>query len=132
MKIIKFLVYFIMVLVLAFSIGIKINYEFFHIDEVKATPDYYDLKVYITPTGECYHSKYCSHIKDKSAIGKEQAIKKGYRICSFCKGVTNEIILIEGQDFQPEQNNYLFSFIVSYGVCGVFSIIIYLYLKKRG
>lgn len=40
--------------------------------------------VYITKTGECYHTGSCSYLKSKLPITLQDAIDAGYRPCSKC------------------------------------------------
>lgn len=42
--------------------------------------------VYVTDTGDCYHSKSCHYLYSSRAIGIEVAKGKGYRACSQCGG----------------------------------------------
>ena len=50
-------------------------------------------RVYITATGECYHSWNCSYLGySKIEIGKYEAIAEGYRACSRCGGISNGYI----------------------------------------
>lgn len=43
--------------------------------------------VYVTDTGECYHAKWCRHLRySKHAILLKQAKQEGYRACSVCGG----------------------------------------------
>lgn len=42
--------------------------------------------VYVTKTGDCYHSKSCHYLYSSRAIGIEVAKGKGYRACSQCGG----------------------------------------------
>ena len=45
-----------------------------------------DTVVYITKTGECYHSSGCSSLrKSKIETTLQSAIDRGYRACSKCK-----------------------------------------------
>ena len=45
-----------------------------------------DAVVYITKTGECYHSSGCSSLKkSKIETTLQSAIDRGYRACSKCK-----------------------------------------------
>ena len=42
--------------------------------------------VYITKTGEKYHRESCRYLKySKKAITLEEAINRGYDLCSVCK-----------------------------------------------
>ena len=59
--------------------------------------------VYVTNTGECYHSFGCSYLRSVNAIGLEQAKKAGYRMCSRCGGKASGTI---------EVNNYFASFLI--------------------
>lgn len=52
-------------------------------------------KVYITRTGNCYHSCACQYtIKSCKAIGEQVALKYGYTRCSVCKGRSQEKIIV--------------------------------------
>ncbi len=45
-----------------------------------------DTVVYITKTGECYHSSGCSSLKkSKIETTLQSAVDRGYRACSKCK-----------------------------------------------
>ena len=45
----------------------------------------YSVTVYITKTGDCYHSKNCSYLrKSKISISLDNAIAQGYDRCSKC------------------------------------------------
>ena len=51
--------------------------------------------VYVTDTGDCYHSYDCSYLRSVNPIGIEQAKKQGYRMCSRCGGETYGIIIVD-------------------------------------
>ena len=45
-----------------------------------------DTVVYVTKTGEKYHTERCSSLKSsKIAIALEDAVSKGYEPCKVCK-----------------------------------------------
>lgn len=45
-----------------------------------------DTVVYITKTGECYHTGTCRYLsKSKIQTTLSEAVKAGYRPCSVCK-----------------------------------------------
>ena len=47
-------------------------------------------KVYVTKTGDCYHSSSCSYLhSSKIPMGKQEAIDSGYYACSRCGGKSN-------------------------------------------
>ena len=119
-------------LILVVPITIFINNNYFHKDEIVGKEGHYEWLVYITPHGECYHSKNCSYITITSAIGLEQAKSKGYRKCKHCNGVTYEHIWIEGISASPQINNYALAFSISFCVVLGFDFIIFNALKKTG
>lgn len=41
--------------------------------------------VYITGSGECYHTKTCRYAKISTSIAESDAIEQGYRPCLICK-----------------------------------------------
>lgn len=43
-----------------------------------------DVVVYITETGNCYHTESCGYLKSKIKTTLEEAIIEGYRRCSRC------------------------------------------------
>ena len=43
------------------------------------------ITVYITETGECYHSSECRYAKISSPISLQDAVEQGYRACKICK-----------------------------------------------
>ncbi len=96
------------------GLGIFFNNKFFHKDAIQGTEGHYEPKVYITPTGECYHTFSCSYITRTYEIGVYQAKEKGYRPCSHCGGKSKGEIFIEGIEPQPEHNNYFGSFVLSF------------------
>lgn len=51
--------------------------------------------VYVTDTGDCYHSYDCSYLRSVNQIGIEQAKKQGYRMCSRCGGEAYDIIIVD-------------------------------------
>lgn len=40
--------------------------------------------VYVTNTGDCYHTRYCSYLKSVNEITLVDAIMQDYRACSRC------------------------------------------------
>jgi competence protein ComEC len=54
-------------------------------DPPPASPPGASSTVYITDTGEKYHSGGCSYLKEsKHAIGLDDALSQGYTACSRC------------------------------------------------
>ena len=51
--------------------------------------------VYVTTYGERYHSADCSYLySSKHAMGKQEAISKGYTACSRCGGQSSGTIAV--------------------------------------
>lgn len=51
----------------------------------KSSTDNISYTVYITKTGDCYHSSNCGYLsRSKIAISKSSALTQGYRACSRC------------------------------------------------
>lgn len=50
--------------------------------------------VYITNTGDCYHSLSCHYLKSSNAIGIDRAKAQGYSACSYCHGKYVEQIVV--------------------------------------
>ena len=50
--------------------------------------------VYVTNTGEKYHSYDCHYLKSVNAIGKNEAEKRGYAECSYCNGKYAETVVV--------------------------------------
>ena len=79
--------------------------------------------VYVTKTGECYHSFGCHYLKSIRKIGLEQAKSAGYRACSFCNGTPNGTITV---------NNYLASFLIlALGTAIIWFIVLYIRSKDQ-
>lgn len=66
------------------------------INEDVSTPQY-EMIVYITNTGKCYHSSNCGHLFSKRAITLFEAISNGYRACSHCHGTPSYVQINEPQ-----------------------------------
>lgn len=82
-KIIKIIIAIMLAITLLICLTFIINTGFKHEEPL----------VYITRTGNCYHSADCGYLWSSSiAIGKNQAIDKGYRACSRCGGKSTETI----------------------------------------
>lgn len=82
-KIIKIIIAIMLAITLLICLTFIINTGFKHEESL----------VYITRTGSCYHSADCGYLWSSSiAIGKNQAIDKGYRACSRCGGKSTETI----------------------------------------
>ena len=61
--------------------------------------------VFVTTYGEKYHNKRCHYLKQsKHAKGKEKAISEGYTACSYCHGVSEQIIIVEYEKVTPINN----------------------------
>lgn len=69
--------------------------------------------VYVTKTGDCYHSLGCGYLRSIIPIGLEQAKKAGYWACSACDGEPTGTI---------EVNNYPLAF----GILVLIAIVIFL------
>ena len=65
-------------------------------------------KVYITNTGEFYHSKDCHYLQSKIPIGLYQAKERGYSACSYCGGEP------DGYYSWEDYENYLDSIVESH------------------
>lgn len=74
----------------------------FNLSALNATADgtVREPKVYITQTGNHYHSKDCHYLRSKIAIGLYQAQERGYSACSYCGGEP------DGWDYFPESEYY--------------------------
>ena len=92
------------------GLGFIINAEKYHRDEIVGQEGWYEPRVYITPTGECYHVDHCSYITTNWAIGLYEAQERGYRACQHCGGHPDGQILVGYIKHVPEENNYLASF----------------------
>lgn len=112
-KIIRWIVYIATLTIIWISCGLLFNYLLFHKDAVDGTTGHYEPKVYITPTGKCYHTFTCNYTTTICEIGLYQAEQKGYRACSHCKGVYYDTIWIEGTNGQVEKDDYITSFILA-------------------
>ena len=77
--------------------------------------------VYVTNTGECYHSFGCHYLKSVNPIGLEQAKEKGYRSCSYCHGEAQSVI---------EVNEYGKSFGVLFGITAIGGFVIFILWSK--
>ena len=77
--------------------------------------------VYVTRTGECYHTSWCFYLKSVIKMGIEQAKKSGYRACSYCHGTPNGTILV---------NNYFASFGLTLLIIAIIFAIIYFRKQK--
>ena len=56
---------------------------------------HYEPCVYVTNTGDCYHSKNCHYLYSSRAIGLEVAKDKGYKCCSSCYGKSTTQIRVQ-------------------------------------
>ncbi|MBQ7880318.1 MAG: hypothetical protein IJ358_00545 [Clostridia bacterium] len=120
------LVIIFIVLVLAFvGFGLLFNACFFHKNATQGTDGHYEPKVYITPTGKCYHQHTCSYTTNISPVGLYEAQRRGYKSCSYCGGETHETIWIEGIKAKPVENNYILSFSISFILISIAGIYIY-------
>lgn len=81
---------------LACYLFIYMIYNSFLPDYVYIVREEVEPKVYVTVSGEKYHSEACHYLYfSKKAIGKEKAIQEGYTACSYCKGDSFETIAVE-------------------------------------
>ena len=73
--------------------------------------------VYITNTGDHYHSSGCHYLsRSKIAIGKQQAINAGYICCSVCGGKSSETINVsytKKVQIDPSHKNIILSIFLS-------------------
>lgn len=86
--------------------------------------------VYVTKTGECYHSYRCSHLS-RSAYpkGLYQAMDSGYRRCSTCHGSAYGTIQVE--TYEPyEVTDYSMAIFFSFAKVVFFAPIIYILIYK--
>ena len=99
-------------------LSVGFNSLFFHKDAVPGEPGHYEARVYITRTGDCYHSGSCSYLHSSQIpIGLKAAKNSGYRACSVCGGKSSGQIFVEGTEGEKEENHYIASFfIVSFSV----------------
>lgn len=81
--------------------------------------------VFITRTGERYHHKSCSYLRESSIpIGIEEAEDKGYSACSRCKGKTSGSIIV---------NNYTLSGCITILIgMGIAFLVLHIYGKYDG
>lgn len=77
--------------------------------------------VYVTETGECYHSKGCFYLRSIIPIGLSTAKAKGYRACSYCHGYSSENIIV---------NDYVSSFFLSIAILILLSFAIIFIIAK--
>ena len=94
-------------------LSIPVNNEMFHKDAVPAIEGHYESRVYVTNTGDCYHSGSCGYLhSSRIPMGKKEAQSAGYKACSACGGASSGSIYIEGREGSPEENNYFASVII--------------------
>ena len=96
-----------------FILTLIINFSCFYREAIDKYEQHIEICVYISSSGECYHSEYCAYIDDCYAIGEEQAKSKGYRRCSFCDGFSIEKICVINSIHIEEENNYPSSLFLS-------------------
>ncbi|MBE6655702.1 MAG: hypothetical protein E7609_02385 [Ruminococcaceae bacterium] len=69
--------------------------------------------VYITKTGDCYHSAGCRYLsRSRIPRGLYQVKASGYRCCSICNGITYGTIQVEIRE-SYEVTDYSFAIILS-------------------
>lgn len=85
-----------------FGLSFLLFFPIWGITNCNNEPAYENIKVaerqpcvYITNTGNHYHSSSCHYLsRSKIAIGKQQAIDAGYLCCSVCKGTSSGTISV--------------------------------------
>lgn len=81
--------------------------------------------VYVTRTGDCYHSIGCGYLRSMIPKGIEVAKAQGYRACSACGGIPHGTI---------EVNDYWTSFTITFGILFLAAFCIFLlvvYIKDK-
>lgn len=96
----------LVILIICLTIGIN---SFFHEDGNKAS----QTIVYITRTGECYHSGSCGYLhSSKIPVTLGDAIARGYRPCSRCSAPSASYV-------QNGRDQYFLSFIISLTIVAI-------------
>ena len=80
--------------IIVILICIPMAFLWYFIINANSTPSYKtetvtatEPRVYVTTYGDRYHSAGCSYLaKSQHAMGKHEAISKGYTACSRCGG----------------------------------------------
>ncbi len=114
---------FLVIFLISFGVSEKTQTEYITLE--KAEP-----RVFVTKSGECYHSCYCHYLTSSARdIGLYKAISNGFRACSYCHGVSDETITVQYIQ-KYEKDNTLYVFIYCLGISLGLSGGVYLILTK--